>query len=193
MKKVYITEQQLHKIVKNAVLETLSCLGKNYINVRKLAHDIKRGDIEAIEKASLLLAEKCPSQSILIPIPQHTGKADYTLALANRLAKLTNSKVLDIIYSNPRTDTLYSIKKQNHGVIKDYSLGFQIVRRSEIERQLKSARNVILIDNVVDSGMTYTQAFNLVEKNYNVKPWMLCLGAVVKPKDNSMDIIRSVF
>ena len=58
---------------------------------------------------------------------------------------------------------------------------------------MKSARNVILVDNVIDSGTTYEQSREAIKQAYGVDAWLLSLGAVTEPKDKSCDVIRSIY
>lgn len=191
--KISLTESDIRKIVKTVLEEELACMGTNYVKVRELAHNIKLGNSDAIETAAISMSRKIPRGSILIPVPQHTGNAEYTLKLSKRIAELSGCKVMDILKAAPREDTLFSRKKMNGGVVKEYSLGFYVVGDDNTGEKLKSARDIILIDNVVDSGMTYAQAAMTIEKAYGISPWMFSVGVVVNPKDPTRNIVRSVF
>jgi len=194
-KMVKITEDRLHEIifrvVKQVLDETSACLGADYSSVRNLAHEVKSGDIDAIDKASLIMMKYVPVNSILIPIPAHTGNATYTLTLANFIAKRTKSRVLDILSSDSR-EMLYKQKMKGIDISK-INLGFKVDKQDEIGKLLNSVRNVILIDNVVDSGTTYEQAKSIIKDTYGVNAWLLTLGAVENPKNNSHDVIRSIY
>ena len=193
--RIYITESKLYEIIsqviKQVLDETSACLGANYGSVRSLAHDVKAGDKDAIDKASLIMMNYVPVNSILIPIPSHTGKATYTLTLANFIAKRTKSRVLDILSSDAR-EMLYKQKIRGVDVGK-IDLGFRTDKNDEIEKILRSVRNVILIDNVIDSGATYEQAKSLIKNVYGVDVWLLSLGAIENPRNKSYDVIRSIY
>ena len=193
--RIYITESKLYEIIsqviKQVLDETSACLGANYGSVRSLAHDVKAGDKDAIDKASLIMMNYVPVNSILIPIPSHTGKATYTLTLANFIAKRTKSRVLDILSSDAR-EMLYKQKIRGVDVGK-IDLGFRTDKNDEIEKILRSVRNVILIDNVIDSGATYEQAKSLIKNVYGVDAWLLSLGAIENPHNKSYDVIRSIY
>ena len=191
--RISLTESDIRNVVKSVLEEELACMGSDYAKVRDLAKNIKYGNIEAIETAAISMSKKIPRGSILIPVPQHSGNAEYTLRLSNKIAELSGCKVMDILKAAPREYTLFSRKKMNGGVVKEYSLGFYVVGDDSTESTLKSATNVILIDNVVDSGMTYAQAAMAIEKAYAISPWMFSVGVVINPKDPTRNIVRSVF
>lgn len=80
--KYIITENELSQLIREAIDETLACLGAAYTRqISHLAHAVKDGDSDAIDQASLMLAKFVPPKSVLIPIPSHTGEATYTLKL----------------------------------------------------------------------------------------------------------------
>lgn len=194
-KKIIITENKLYEIISQVIRqvlnETSACLGADYGSVRNLAHEVKSGDIDAIDKASLIMMNYVPANSILIPIPSHTGKATYTLTLANFIAKRTKSRVLDILSSDAR-EMLYKQKMRGVDVGK-INLGFRTDKKDEIGKLLHSVRNVILIDNVIDSGATYEQAKSVIKDTYGVDAWLLSLGAIENPKNKTYDVIRSIY
>jgi hypothetical protein len=198
MKKTIIrlTEGRLIGIIKSIILETLASLGGNYAKrIRYLCHAIKEGDIVAIDEASLIMAKYVPSGSILITIPSHGGKATYTLKLAQFIAKRSKSKVMDIL-SSPSRERMYNIKMRNVD-IQNVNLNFTSAAYYDgsIASRLSSVRNVILIDNVVSSGVTYEQAQKEIKRMYGVDAWMLSLGAIQNsPFDKGQKrVIRSIF
>ena len=120
----------------------------------EMCHRIKDGDAEAIEIASEEMARKVPSNSVLIPIPSHTGRATYTLDLAKAIASKSNSKVLDVLEGVPR-ETIYSMKK--NGRIDLESL------RMHLTEPLPKGKTIVFIDNVVASGTTANEALSHVD------------------------------
>ena len=193
--RVILNEEDMRRLIRSVICEVLNetsaCLGISYASVRHLAHDVKEGDLDAIDKASLLMKRYVPPGSILVPIPQHSGKAEYTLKMANRIAQLSKSKVCDVLSSPPRQN-LY-IQKMRGADPSKKNLGFTAWYDENIAKLMKSARNVILIDNAIDSGTTYNQAREAIRQSYNDDAWLLTLGAVVNPKDKSQDVIRSTY
>lgn len=195
-KKYIISESKLRTLIKEAIMETLACLGGEYNKrFRHLCHDVKAGDIEAIDTASIILSKYVPPRSVLIPIPSHTGESTYTLKLAKFIAKRSNAKVLNILSSQPR-EKMYNLK-MNGSDINKINLGFNVSpdNDGQIAQILSNARNIILIDNVVSSGVTYEQAQKVIKEKYGVDAWMLSLGAIEKsPYDKGEKrVIRSTF
>lgn len=195
-KKLIITESNLRSLILEAIMETLAALGGAYRKrIRYLCHLVKEGDIEAIDEASLILAKYVPANSILIPVPSHNGVATYTLKLAQFIAKRSKSKVMDIL-SSPARERMYNLK-MNKANVKDINLNFSVASDvdGQIAKTLASVRNVILIDNVVASGVTYEQAQKAIKDKYGIDAWMLSLGAV---EDSPFDrgekrVLRSTF
>lgn len=192
-KVVYLTEEHIRNIIKEVLhelYETSACLGASYGEVRHLAHDVKAGDPDAIDRAALLMYKYVPPRSVLIPIPQHTGQAEYTLKLAKRIAQLSKARVIDVLSMAKRDTTLYMQKKRG---ISNLNLNFSAYYDESVMQQIRTASNVILIDNVIDSGLTYNQAREAIKQTYGADAWLLSLGAVTEPKDKSRDVIRSIY
>ncbi len=192
-KVVYLTEEHIRNIIKEVLhelYETSACLGASYGEVRHLAHDVKAGDPDAIDRAALLMYKYVPPRSVLIPIPQHTGQAEYTLKLAKRIAQLSKARVIDVLSMAKRDTTLYMQKMRG---ISNLNLNFSAYYDESVMQQIRTASNVILIDNVIDSGLTYNQAREAIKQTYGADAWLLSLGAVTEPKDKSCDVIRSIY
>lgn len=173
--------------------ETFASLGAPYASVRGLAHEVKAGDLDAIDRAALIMRRWTPPNSILIPIPNHGGVADYTMKLAQRIAQLSKSTVLDVLTMKGNGgESLYNLKKSGEKV-SGRNLGMRCQWSREYQEMIRKSRNVILIDNVLDSGTTASQAREAVKAAYGVDAWPLTLGAVVEPSEKSNDIIRSFY
>ena len=197
-----LTFNDIKQLVLEATAKTLACLGASYPklgdlngdNIRALAHKVKEGNKNAILKAASLLHKYVQPNSILIPIPSHTGISTYTKELADIIAQKSNSTVLDILRSGQR-DMLYN-RKMNGANVNDINLGIYCVGdvNGLISKKLHKTRNVILIDNVVDSGITYKQAHDALLREYNVESWMLALGVVEKSNHDINDerVFRSI-
>lgn len=192
-KKIILTENDIVNIVNDAALtilnETSACLGVPYNYVRHLAHDVKSGDIEAIDNAANIMYRFVPKGSVLIPIPQHSGRATYSLILSKFIGRKAKARTIDLLSTDKRP-RVFTLKKQGVNP-SDIKLDFHVEYNEEIAGYLAKTRNVILIDNVIDSGTTYEQARMAIKNTYGVEPWLLTLGAVMNPKYDPFDVIRS--
>ncbi len=94
-------------------VRVLGSYGKMYHDCEAYPHskDVKKSDTAAIAIAALLLSQIVAPNSVLIPIPQSSGNAEYTLELANAIRVIRNDcEVVDILSGTPRKK-LYDIKK----------------------------------------------------------------------------------
>ena len=100
------------------------------------------------------------------------------------------------ILSSPSRERMYNLKTQKADV-KNINLNFSAASddNGRIANALANARNVILVDNVVSSGVTYEQAQKEIKQKYGVDAWMLSLGAVENsPYDKGEKrVLRSTF
>ena len=108
--------------------------------------------------------------SILIPAPQHTGKAEYTKDLCNEICFHTHSKLLDCLQCKPHK-TLYEQKKNNEKINVEMSL-FDLDENLEqknvkefselTEKYYLQGKNIYFIDNVISTGYTFNQASKII-------------------------------
>ena len=122
---------------------------------RELSHKLKEGDDDAIRIASEQMARLVPPNSILVPVPSHNGVAECTLKLANAIAEITGSDVIDALKGKSRR-SLYDMKKNGERIDSDY-LGFYL------DRKLPEGKNVIFVDNVIATGTTANAALATVD------------------------------
>ena len=144
--------------------------------LKKLAKDVKKHDITAIAIAALLLSQILTPNAILVPIPQSSGKADYTLKLANTIKVIRQDcQVIDMLCGD-RHEKLYDIKKSNP---KLEGIDFSMRVRSNIncKRTLKNNSNVYLLDNVLNTGFTFNQAKKALKKYIDIEPSLLAISA----------------
>lgn len=114
-----------------------------YVKLRDLCHGVKDGDPTAVKEAALCFCNmgKIKSDSVLVPVPQHTGRATYMLAIAEYISRLTGCAVKDVLRCRPRPRR-YETKK------KGLDLPTGIFYIEQIHGPC------IVIDNVVDTGRT---------------------------------------
>ena len=97
-------------------------------------------------------AAMLPPDSVLIPIPSHTGHATATLSLAKQLAKLSGLPMANIIKGNNR-EPLYTIKQNAQSIPPEF---FGFYSTATI-----SNKTPVLIDSVFDTGQTALNAARL--------------------------------
>lgn len=120
---------------------------------KKLCHAVKEGDPEAILRMAREIAESefIPSNAILIPAPDHTGRATYTLKLAEEIAVLKSVAVCDALECKPH-ESLYDAKYNNHEI----DLEFNLIDNIPPDRPL------YFVDNVISSGQTFAAAREVI-------------------------------
>ena len=144
----------------------------DYLPMRALAHRVKDGDKEGIDKAAKIMAGLVMTvpdykDGILVPMPGRNGKAGYTKALADEIASLLGLEVQDVLTVKPHK-SLYE-KKAKNGI--DGLRPFKFVATGQIPKE----KQPILIDNVLDTGTTAMSAF----KTLGDKTSLVVLGSTV--------------
>jgi magnesium chelatase family protein len=137
------------------------------VKTRDLCHDIKQTEnAEAHKKAVKEMADylasqikSLPGKVVLVPAPQHTGNAEYTLEIAKLIAAgNTNCDLLDVLKCEPH-DTLYDQKKEGN---RQPELNFYLKEGFDIA-SIPSDTKIFFIDNVISSGNTFNTANNLFD------------------------------
>ena len=128
--------------------------------VRETCHELKEGinflttSKETYNKAIIKVAEFLRATNILtqkdylVPAPQHTGKAEYTLDIAKILSADTGATVLNILGRTP-SETWYRLKKKKIPVTPEFYL-----KTSSIPEKGR----LFFVDNVIDTGITFRTA-----------------------------------
>ena len=119
--------------------------------LRELCHAVKRREKEAMYEAAASLSDLIDEYNLngyhIIPIPNHSGYAEYTLEILNYLKRLRNIKVSDSLLSSAHA-TQYDTKKSGSTLsIDNYSFKLS---RSVLQNK------TVLFDNVI--GTTYFSA-----------------------------------
>lgn len=145
-------------------------------SLRKLSKDVKKNDSTAIAIAALLLSQILTPNAVLIPVPQSSGKADYTLELANTIRIIRHDcEVADILSGTPRKK-LYDIKKSKTN-LKGVRTGLKVKDSADCKETLQSNPNVFLLDNVLNTGFTFNRARKALRKYVKVEPSLLAISA----------------
>lgn len=145
-------------------------------SLRKLSKDVKKSDTTAIAIAALLLSHIITPNAVLIPVPQSSGNAEYTLELANTIKIIRQDcEVVDILSGTPRKK-LYDIKKVKTD-LKGVRTGLKVKEDADCKETLLSNSNIFLLDNVVNTGFTFNRARKALRKYVKVDPSLLAISA----------------
>lgn len=116
---------------------------------RELAHRMKDGDPSAIEEAARRMSKIVLPNSVLVPVPSHTGRSTYTKDLAEAISRMSGCHVVDAL-EGLRRESLYSQKKA--GVKPSVeSLGLRIRNGVSLP---SDGSPILFVDNVVATGTT---------------------------------------
>ncbi len=141
----------------------------------KLSKDVKKNDSTAIAIAALLLSHILTPNAVLIPVPQSSGRAEYTLELANAIRIIRQDcEVADILSGTPR-EKLYTIKKQN-AALEGVSWELKVNEDAASKATLQNG-NVFLLDNVINTGFTFSCAREALRKYVEIEPALLAISA----------------
>lgn len=173
---IYYTCKNLPKDIK---LGKYSAKNYRAEGVSDLAHAVKSDNPDMLKKwiAINRIARHIIDQNILtkkdyiVPAPQHTGRADYTLKIAKIISEETGCKIADVLGCKPR-DTLYNLKKKNGAKsIEDSGLYLLTDKFPKY--------NVWFLDNVTATGKTFDDARKLIP---HLKPLIYSISPRLKVK-----------
>ena len=130
-----------------------------YPKVRQLAHGLKDGDYASICKAADMMADGIREMAagrncVLVPIPNHRGRAIYTKTLANEISRRTGIPTWDILSCRPHMPLHYAKKND----LKPEGIYLKL----NLYRQVPEQFTPIVIDNVLDTGYTAGAAIKAV-------------------------------
>lgn len=122
---------------------------------RAIAHRIKKEEPAAVEIAAKELSKYIPANCVLVPMPSHNGVPADMKRLCKEIAKITNSSVIYAIQGKER-ERNYDVKKRG-GKLTELNLEFKQVK------PLPNNKDIIIIDNVVDSGLSALAACHALQ------------------------------
>ena len=136
-----------------------------YPKVRQLAHGLKDGDYASICKAAEMMADGIREMAagrncVLVPIPNHRGRAVYTKTLANEISRRTGIPTWDILSCRPHMPLHYAKKND----LKPEGIYLKL----NLYRQVPEQFTPIVIDNVLDTGYTAGAAIKAVGHPYTM-------------------------
>ena len=148
-------EYVLSKAKDNGVIPVDYGVGYRSHSHSSIAKKVKEENPDAISEAAYQMSKRVSKGSILVPMPSRSGKATYTIKLAEAIAKATDSVVRDVLRGKERM-SVYEAKKKGLK-IDSRDLGFYITEK------LPKDKNIIIVDNVIDRGITALAAVEAVE------------------------------
>lgn len=130
---------------------TKALIPNPYSNVRYLCHAVKAGSRDAVLALSRWYAGSgvVSQDTVVVPVPQHTGKATYMLAVAEEIRRLTGCTIADVLRCMPR-EQAYILKKEG----KFTEAGIYCVRPLSCP--------CLIIDNVADTWKTINSCRRLL-------------------------------
>lgn len=160
---------------------------KNYRadGVSDIAHAVKSDNPDLLKKwiainkiANHIIEQNfLSSKDYIVPAPQHTGRAEYTLQIAKIISRETGCKIADVLGCHPR-DTLYNLKKKNGSKsIEDSGL---YLLTDDFPKY-----NVWFLDNVTATGKTFNDARKLIP---HLKPLIYSVSTKVNIKNKNRKI-----
>lgn len=148
-------EYVLSKAEEDGVVPIDYAVGYRGHSHSSIAKKVKEENPDAISEAAYQMSKRVPKGSILVPMPSRSGKATYTIKLAEAIAKATDSEVRDVLKGEERM-SVYEAKKKGLK-IDSRDLGLYVTEK------LPKDKNVIIIDNVIDRGITALAAVEAVD------------------------------
>ncbi len=129
---------------------------------RELAHRVKNNDVAAIatmaRSMTAVAIEHLPANSVLIPMPSHTGHATNTLLLAEQISQITGFPVLGIVKGKERQPWYeMKLKGSTAKTITNDFFGFHLFGDT-------GALTPVIVDIVFDSGKTASAIAHLFTK-----------------------------
>lgn len=160
----------------------------------QICHLVKdNGDPKAAQIIAEFLAEQINEDCVLIPVPQHTGKAEYTALIAQKIAEIkgasANIEVADILETTPHKP-LYEQKKEiterekrllTEEDIKNLDTGKLSLNDNykNFEETIQH-KKVYIIDNVIETGST----IKAVQEFFpNAEPLVFAVSKSYKERD----------
>ncbi len=147
--------------------------------VSDIAHAVKSDNPDLLKKhiainkiANYIIDQNIlTSKDYIVPAPQHTGRAEYTLDIAKIISRETGCKIADVLGCKPR-DTLFNLKKKNGAKsIEDSGLYLLTDKFPKY--------NVWFLDNVTATGKTFDDARKLIP---HLKPLIYSISPRLKVK-----------
>lgn len=136
-----------------------------------ICHNVKEGDLVSTIMAAKDLHEVLNEHNltgcniIFVPVPGHKGYATTAMNLCRELMPMRNCHVADVFHAEPRQLSLYDCKKLGIGVTLDDIGAFITAPHRETCKRLRDmGYTFVLVDNVIDTGLTMKSALKALNK-----------------------------
>lgn len=188
-----ITPNETAKSPQVAVSEKISYInGQTYLYTHegyaaRTCHAVKEGSQDAVRTMAAFLAESVSEPCVLVPIPQHTGKAEYTLELAKEIQRIAKEEkgieveIADVLSSTPH-ETLYEQKKKlRKQELTDEEINGLDYGNLKVSPDFKaeSGKKYLALDNVYSTGKTFEETEKLIP---GISPLVFAVGHRGKEK-----------
>lgn len=152
--------------------------------VRQVAHGVKQSTKDPLLRRLSMnsIADYIIKNGIfdendtIVPAPQHTGHAEYTLDIAKQIAAKTGCNVCDCLSCTPR-ETLYDMKKK--GIPIEDTMARKKIRIP--------GKRIWFLDNIIASGHTFKKAKELIP-NLIPLPYAISRFANIRQDGEGYDI-----
>ena len=133
--------------------------------IREISYRIKdSGDSEAIAFAAKAMSRYVPSNSILVPVPSSSGSTLVNIALAEAIARLSSSQVIDPLSRREAVMPLHQRRKDKgiKGEIDPEEHKMSVKGVDALSQM--SGSSVFMIDNVITSGSTIDASRKIINR-----------------------------
>ena len=140
--------------------------------VSSVISGVKNDNPKYVSEIANFIAPQLKESCILIPAPQHTGKAIYTLHICEQIKNIRtdlNIEIQDILTQTAKENTLRDLKKtMKKNELSQYDLGIAIK-----DNQLSDLPKY-LVDNTISTGKTFDSIKALIP---DIQPLAFSLGS----------------
>ena len=149
-------------------MQTIRVIGAlPYESVRERCHQIKDGICGTIHAEAQRLAKFLPVAAVLIPVPGHRGYPDYTDTLAFEIVRAAQKlgkeiKHFPVLLCQPHP-SFCQLKHDEKKVLPEIRMKWssEYWKKTILEYQ-EAGYDVILVDNVIDTGKTARACMSLL-------------------------------
>ena len=153
--KAYDEALSVHAYISPRVKPSLSAEEKT---IRENAYGVKEMDpivLDSVAKEmATLIPEEARKSAILVPIPGHTGETAANVALAERIAAITGSRVADVL-KRQAGQSQRDARVAGRRTMKPVEFGM-------VSTETFDGDDVFFVDNVISSGATIRAARDAV-------------------------------